>query len=115
LTGIWPRAKRLGWCFAIGYNAALQIATAALAAAGYKAERTAHHYRVFQSLEFTLQTDAKRVQKLDVFRKKRNVADYEKANVVSELEADEMYRVAAKLREDFQVWLKESHPALSSK
>jgi len=31
------------WQFAIAYNAALQSATAALAAAGYRASREAHH------------------------------------------------------------------------
>jgi hypothetical protein len=41
------------WRFAIAYNAGLQAATAALAAAGYRAARDNHHYRVIQSLEFT--------------------------------------------------------------
>jgi hypothetical protein len=38
------------WRFAIAYNAALQAATAALAASGYRAGRDSHHYRVIQSL-----------------------------------------------------------------
>lgn len=38
------------WRLNIAYNAALQAATAALAAAGYRAERDSHHYRVIQSL-----------------------------------------------------------------
>jgi hypothetical protein len=41
------------WRFAIAYNAALQAATAALAASGYRAGRDSHHYRVIQSLELT--------------------------------------------------------------
>src|SRR5207249_9102256 len=45
------------WRFAIAYNAALQAATAALAAAGYRASRENHHYRVIQSLELTLGKD----------------------------------------------------------
>ena len=36
------------WRCAIAYNAALQAATAALAAAGYRAARDNHHYRVIQ-------------------------------------------------------------------
>ena len=47
------------WRFAIAYNAALQAATAALAAAGYRASRDSHHYRVIQSLEVTVGKDAK--------------------------------------------------------
>jgi hypothetical protein len=39
------------WRFAIAYNAALQAAAAALAAAGFRASRDSHHYRVIQSLE----------------------------------------------------------------
>ncbi|MHC4715195.1 MAG: hypothetical protein ACYTAN_18315, partial [Planctomycetota bacterium] len=35
----------------IAYNAALGAATAALYAAGYRAARELHHYRVIQSLE----------------------------------------------------------------
>lgn len=38
----------------IAYNAALQAATAALAAVGYRAARDSHHYRVIQSLAYTL-------------------------------------------------------------
>lgn len=45
------------WRFAIAYNAGLQAATAALAAAGYRATRDNHHYRVIQSLEFTTAPD----------------------------------------------------------
>jgi len=41
----------------IAYNAALQSATAALAAAGYRAARESHHYRVIQSLAHTIGAD----------------------------------------------------------
>jgi hypothetical protein len=47
------------WRFAIAYNAALQAATAALAAAGYRASRESRHYRVIHSLELTVRKDAK--------------------------------------------------------
>ncbi|MGA2609525.1 MAG: hypothetical protein ABSH01_18960 [Terriglobia bacterium] len=46
------------WSFNIAYNAALQLATAALAASGYQAERANRHYRVIDSLSLTLGTDA---------------------------------------------------------
>jgi hypothetical protein len=36
------------------YNAVLQSATAALAAAGYRPSRESHHYRVIQSLAYTI-------------------------------------------------------------
>ena len=57
------------WRFAIAYNAALQAATAALAAAGYRAARDNHHYRVIQSLEFTIAPSRKMIDSFDGFRR----------------------------------------------
>jgi hypothetical protein len=62
------------WRFTIAYNAGLQAATAALAAAGYRATRDNHHFRVIQSLEFTTGPGRKFIDTLDGFRKKRNVS-----------------------------------------
>jgi hypothetical protein len=45
------------WRMNIAYNAALQAATAALAATGYRASREQHHYRVIQSLHDTIGAD----------------------------------------------------------
>src|SRR5580692_11573431 len=67
------------WRLAIAYNAALQCATAALAASGYRAARDSHHFRIIQSLSLTLGAESKVVDQLDAFRKKRNVSDYEQA------------------------------------
>src|SRR5258708_38587023 len=78
------------WRFNIAYNAALQLASAALAAAGYQAERSNHHHRVIESLGLTLGVDAATIRMFDTFRKKRNISDYERAGGVSNLEADEM-------------------------
>src|SRR5579863_6807606 len=65
------------WRFSIAYNAALQAATAALAAAGYKATRDNHHFRVIQSLEFTTAPGRKVIDTFDGFRKKRNTISYD--------------------------------------
>jgi hypothetical protein len=46
------------WRLNIAYNAALQAATAALAASGYRATRDSRHYRVLQSLALTVGADA---------------------------------------------------------
>ena len=53
------------WRFAIAYNAALQAATAALPAAGYRASRDSHHYRVIQSLSLTLGKSAEFIRSFD--------------------------------------------------
>ena len=103
------------WQLAIGYNAALQCATAALAASGYRASREAHHYRVIQSLTLTIGADAKRVAQLDAFRKKRNIGDYERAGLISEKEAAEMVALAQQLRKQVEAWLRKNHPHLLPK
>ncbi|MCJ7652790.1 MAG: hypothetical protein MUO75_03690 [Actinobacteria bacterium] len=100
------------WRLNIAYNAALQAATAALAASGYRATRKAHHMRVIQSLDFTVGWDKARIATLDGFRKKRNISDYERAGFVSDGEAEEMLTLAMRLREDVLDWIREKHPAL---
>ena len=103
------------WSFNIAYNAALQIATAALAAAGYKAERMNHHYRVIDSLSETLGTDSKTVAMFDLFRKKRNASDYERAGAVSDRDVEAMRELAEKLRKEFIPWIEKEHPDLLAK
>lgn len=100
------------WRQNIAYNAALQAATVALAAAGYRASRDQHHYRVIQSLRETIGADAATVNALDAFRKKRNTAGYERAGAVSDAEAKAVRELAARLRDAVVKWLKERHPEL---
>ena len=100
------------WRCTIAYNAALQAATAALAAAGYRATRDNHHYRVIQSLEFTTAPGRKFVDTLDGFRKKRNVSSYDVAGAVSDKEADEMFLLATRLRADVEKWIRATPPEL---
>jgi hypothetical protein len=76
------------WRLNIAYNAALQAATAALAAAGYRAAREAHHLRVIQSLRFSIGAESGFVQQFDAFRKKRNLTSYEFGGRISDGEAE---------------------------
>lgn len=96
------------WRFAIAYNAALQAATAALAAAGYRATRESHHYRVIQSLELTVRKDAKFVQAFDGFRKKRNVSNYDIGGGISNRE----FGIARTLQQDLEQWIRTNHASL---
>jgi len=96
----------------LAYNAALQLAVAALAATGYRTGRQAHHYRAIQSLAFTVGASSDLIDQLDSFRKKRNISDYERAGAVSEHEAREMLALAKNLRETITAWLKKYHPEL---
>jgi hypothetical protein len=102
------------WRFAIAYNAALQAATAALAAAGYRASRENHHYRVIQSLEFTIGPGQRVIDTFDSFRKKRNISNYDMAGSVSDREAEAMFQLAKQLRAEVEKWIKTTHPQLLS-
>ena len=100
------------WQLSIAYNAALQVAIAALAATGYRASREAHHYRVIQSLALTIKADAKVITQFDKFRKKRNISSYEQAGAVSKQEAKEMFTLAKNLRIEMEKWIRSNYPDL---
>ena len=100
------------WRMNIAYNAALQAATAALAAAGYRAERNSHHFRVIQSLTETIGAGAGVISTFDAFRKKRNISGYERVGLVSDADAKAMRALAVRLRDDVRAWLKEHHKGL---
>lgn len=100
------------WRLSIAYNAALQAAAAALAAAGYRPAREAHHFRVIHSLAHTIGADATTVNALDRFRKKRNLGGYERAGMVSDQEAAEALSLARALRRDVEEWLRAEYPDL---
>ena len=101
------------WRFNIAYNAALQCAKAALAAAGFRAAKDAHHYRVIQSLKFTVKTEDKITQTLDAFRKKRNVSEYNHVGAVTAIELDEISVLAGNLRKSVEAWIVVEFPILS--
>ena len=98
--------------FSLAYSAALQSAVAALAAAGYRAGRQSHHHYVMQSLAHTIKADARSVAQFDAFRKKRNIAGYERVGAVSEQEAEEMRELARQLRERVEEWIRAEHADL---
>jgi hypothetical protein len=100
------------WRMNIAYNAGLQAATAALAAAGYRAARDAHHYRVIHSLRETLGLEHSVVSTFDAFRKKRNISGYERAGIISDADAEAMRALATRLHDDVIAWLRQHHPAL---
>lgn len=100
------------WRLSIAHNAALQAATAALAAAGYRARKEGQHYRVLQSLAFTIHTAPDIIIQLDKFRLKRNASDYDRAGLITEQEAEEMIALAKQLRNDVEQWIRKNHPRL---
>lgn len=100
------------WRLGITYNAALQLATIALAAEGFRAGRERHHERSILSLRETVGIKSATVDLLDVTRRKRNQANYETAGTTSASEADELFAVVQALRSDVINWLRKKHMSL---
>lgn len=99
--------------FEAAFNAARTAANAALRACGYRTvTQVGHHLKTIESLEFTLRTDSRLIQKLRVFSKKRNATSYDSAGNVSNQELEEAIKVAEGLRQTVTAWLLETHPEL---
>ena len=100
------------WGFDIAYNSALQSSTAALAAAGYQAERQNKHMRTIECLAFTLSWDDKEIAFLDACRRKRHMAVYDQVGAISDQEASEMIQLATRLRQQVEDWIRGAHDDL---
>jgi len=101
------------WRFAIGYNAALRVATAALHAAGYRAAREQKHDRTLAATPLLLGNDVQELAGfLDSCRARRHEITYESLAVVTDGEADELIEAAKELDHRVRAWLRASHPAV---
>ena len=100
------------WRLTIAYTAAMRSAKIALAAEGFRASREQHHYRVIQSLAFTIEAESTLTAELDQFRKKRNISIYEHAGITSDYEANRMIELAIEIRDRVVTWLHGKHPDL---
>jgi hypothetical protein len=52
-------------------------------------------------------------QKLDAFRKKRNISEYNHAGVITAIELDEMIVLAGNLRRSVEAWIVAEFPSLT--
>ena len=101
--------------FAIAYNAALALATMVLHAAGYRSVGLGHHATTIQLLPDIIGPQVQvRADYLDNCRSRRNVADYDRAGVISGTEAAEVLAEARAFRADVLEWLRAHHPELLS-
>jgi hypothetical protein len=99
--------------FATAYNAASQLATVALHAAGYRAAGAGHHWATIQVLPEIMGAQAvARADYLDNCRAKRNVSDYDRVGEISEREVEEIIAEVRAFRANLQGWLKKMHPTL---
>ncbi|MBN2239887.1 MAG: hypothetical protein JW712_08930 [Dehalococcoidales bacterium] len=96
--------------FESAYNAGQIMARAALAAKGYRASGEGNHYWVIRSLEFTIGLDSETINRFDLFRRKRNMSNYERVGMVSDQETTEMITLAQELHSRVITWLHDNHP-----
>src|SRR5207249_662211 len=75
------------WQLGITHSAALQLATIALVAEGYRPGRDRAHERAINSLRHTIGLEPEIVALLDTVRRKRNNLTYEHAGATSQKEA----------------------------
>jgi uncharacterized protein (UPF0332 family) len=100
--------------FATAYNAALALATMALHAGGYRAVGIGHHWATFQALsEIMGPQQQARQDYFDHCRGRRNTADYDRAGVTTESQAQELLAEATAFREEVLEWLRVEHPELA--
>ncbi len=100
--------------FATAYNAALQLATIAALASGYRiTAKTGHHYHTLTSLQYTMGPAAKpRMKYLNLCRQTRNQTDYDRVNVTEESDVEELLQEVKQFRLDVLVWLRQNYPSL---
>jgi hypothetical protein len=98
--------------FATAYNCVLQLATMAIACAGYRVTaKQGHHENTFVALELALGPRVANLAKyFNTCRRKRNLVDYNLANVVTETELDELLEKAVELRATIEDWIARNHP-----
>ena len=85
--------------FATAYNAVLQLAKMAIACAGYRVVGAGHHQTTFEAVELALGASvANLASYFDTCRRKRNILDYDNAQVVTETEAQELVQKAEEFR-----------------
>jgi uncharacterized protein (UPF0332 family) len=102
----------LDWRFSIAFNAILQAANAALAAAGYRTGQKAHQAVSVETLMYTLGLDKATYRILDTFRTKRNVSKYEMSGTITQGEVSKIISMAHELFTELVRWLRDEHPSL---
>jgi hypothetical protein len=101
------------WKFGIAYNAALKLCTILISAEGFRPEKTLQHYRTLLALPLILGEDRKAdAEYLDTCRAKRNTIEYDRAGIVSDVDAVELIEFTREFKKDVLKWLKQTHPEL---
>jgi len=98
-------------CFALAYDALLQLATIPMRCHGYRTRGGGHHWAVFDALPELVDFDlGERQDYFQACRAKRSTAIYRRASVVTQAEVDELLAAAQELDGDIRRWLKRKFP-----
>jgi len=110
-TGLSPDGR-----FAAAYSAAITLATVVVRAGAYRVAGAPGHHRLTIALLPVFLGDGQRrgATYLDACRRKRNVAQYDRADTVSPAEARALRAAARELQDAVIAWLAETHPELLS-
>lgn len=97
--------------FATAYNGVLQLATMAVACAGYRVTaKQGHHENTFVALELAAGPQVAPLAKyFNTCRRKRNMVDYNVASVVTETELMELLEKAAEFKTFIEDWIATNH------
>jgi hypothetical protein len=99
--------------FATAYNAVLQLTKMVVACAGYRVVGQGHHQTTFEALERAMGPSiASTATYFDTCRRKRNLVEYDLANVATETETEELLRQARQFAQTVEAWIAQNHPAL---
>ncbi len=101
--------------FQHAYDAALQLCMIALHASGYGVPKgQGHHKRAIDSLRYTLGGAWSDVaDHIECCSRQRGQAMYERIDVVSDNDADDLLKTATRLRTDVVNWLRTHHAVLA--
>jgi hypothetical protein len=99
--------------FIAALGAALVCATIPLRASGYRTTTgRGQHEKTIESLEFTVEASSKIIQALKTLSRKRNAANYDMADAISEQDLKRVTAIAAELRSTVVGWLEKKYPLL---
>jgi hypothetical protein len=99
--------------FATAYNAVLQLTKMVVACTGYRVVGPGHHQTTFEALELAMGPSiAATAAYFDTCRRKRNLVEYDLANVATETETEELLRQARQFTQVVEAWIAQNYPAL---
>jgi hypothetical protein len=101
--------------FATAYNAVLQLAKMAIACAGYRVVGQGHHVTTFEAVELAMgRSVASLVSYFETCRRKRNMLDYDTANVATETEVRELVEKAHAFRQLVEQRIAQQYPQFTA-